>query len=289
MVRTDLAIESGAYRRRMYGADITEETICGMNVTRMKVWDGRLAEELGKPAGRYITVQDIRPGDDSSSREKTEALAAELRSLLPEEGMVLVTGLGNRSITSDALGPETMDHILPTRHIKGELAKSTGLESLRGAAVISPGVLGQTGIEISELLTGLIGELRPSAVIAVDALAARSLARLGNTVQLCDTGIAPGSGVGNNRVRLDRETLGVPVIAVGVPTVVDAVTLASNLMGGDDSDHRLQELPRESRSMIVTPKEIDLLIERCSRFIGMAINCALQPDTDYDVLSLLTS
>ena len=213
--------------------------------------------------------------DNAASLEETARLIGEeLAALLPEKGTVLVAGLGNEAITPDALGPRAAGMVLATRHIQGEYARSAGLDDLRPTAVLAPGVLGQTGVESGEIVKGLCGVVSPAAVVAVDALASRSLARLGCTVQLCDTGIAPGSGVGNSRKELTETLLGVPVVAVGVPTVVDAATLARDLTGGEESE--VAVAPRGAQ-MMVTPREIDLLIGRASRLVAMAINAALQP------------
>ena len=180
----------------------------------------------------YITLEVPAISDHiDSGDELLHQLRDELSALLPETGLVLVAGLGNRAITPDALGPQTAEQVLATRHIHGEIARITGLDGLRPVAVVSTGVLGCTGVETRELLTALAREFRPSAVIAVDALAARSLGRLGCTIQLSTGGISPGSGVNNARPQLSRETLGVPVIGIGVPTVVDAGTLAADLLG----------------------------------------------------------
>ena len=155
--------------------------------------------------------------------------------------------------------------------------------ALAGTVVLAPGVLGQTGVERGEIVGGLCGVVKPAAVIAIDALASRSVARLGCTVQLCDTGIAPGSGVGNNRKELNRQLLGVPVIGLGVPTVVDARTLAAELTGSESAAE--QVAPRGAQ-MMVTPREIDLIISRASRLVAMAVNAALQPE--YSPLELIT-
>ena len=206
-------------------------------------------------------------------------------------GLVLVAGLGNVEITPDALGPKAASKVLATRHIRGEVARSTGLDRLRAVAVVNTGVTGQTGIETGELLQGVIKNIRPSAMIAVDALASRRLERLGCTVQISDTGISPGASVGNRRVRIGSDTMGIPVIAVGVPTVVDAVTLAFDLLEIDDEKESV-ELSRsvspQGRSMVVTPKEVDLLIDRAARLISLSVNMALQTDIDTeDLLDLL--
>jgi spore protease len=163
--------------------------------------------------------------------------------------------------------------VLATRHIRGEFARAAGLDDLRPTAVLAPGVLGQTGTESVEIVRGVCREVQPSAVVVIDALAARSVERLGCTVQLCDSGIAPGSGVGNNRRPLNREVLGVPVIGMGVPTVVDAITLVREYLGSDADDASDGDEP----PMMVTPREIDLVISRAARLVAMAINGALQP------------
>ena len=218
--------------------------------------------------------------------ERYEAVTKELEKLLPKQGTVLVVGIGNMAITPDALGPKTARQVLATRHIVSELKRTTGVQSLRPTAVVAPGVLGQTGIELPEMLKALCERLRPSAVIAVDALASRRLSRLGCTVQMSDTGISPGAGVGNNRPAIDKRALGVPVISMGVPTVVEASTLVYDLVGESERAERAV-MPRGER-MIVTPREIDLLIDRAARLLALAINSALQPEFDpIELLSLV--
>ena len=291
--RTDLAVEADGYiQGEVEGADIEKYTSHGVSVTRINIITEGAAKVLGKPEGRYITLEGLKLSEQYRDlKEHIELIADELSSLLPDDGALLVAGLGNREITSDALGPKSADRILATRHINGELARSTGLDMLRSVSAVAAGVLGQTGIESSEMIKALVDRLHPGAVIAVDALAARSLSRLGNTVQLCDTGIAPGAGVGNGRMRLDKETVGVPVIAVGVPTVADAETLTLELLGrniDEEEEKRLDGVICGQR-MIVTPRDIDLMIERASRLIGMSINCALQRAVDFDTLVSLVS
>ena len=237
-----------------------------------------------KPCGEYVTLALPPLSDDEKKLLEAATLAAEeIGRFLPKEGTVLTVGLGNRAITPDALGPRAADMVLATRHIQGEFARSVGLSDLRPSAVVVPGVLGQTGTESGELVRGVCGVVRPAAVIAVDALAARSVARLGCTVQVSDTGIAPGAGVGNHRLPLCARTLGVPVIAVGVPTVVDAATVAADC--GADAETVERIAPAASR-LVVTPREIDLLIGRAARLVAAAINAALQPD--YAPLELIS-
>lgn len=275
--RTDLALEAAA-DAAVGGKEWIEN---GVSLFRLTA-DADTAARLGKPSGVYLTATLPPLTDDEREPERyARVVGAQLRSLLPTEGTVLVVGLGNDAITPDALGPLAASHILATRHIPEELARSVGLTKLRPCAVITPGVLGNTGVESGEMVAGVCRALQPSAVIAIDALAARSLSRLGCTVQLSDTGIAPGSGVGNNRRALCRETLGVPVIGLGVPTVVDAQTVAYDLTGASSDD-----LEPHGCAMMVTPREIDLLVERAARLLAMTVHAALHPA--YSPLELLS-
>ena len=272
--RTDLAVEAaaafGPEPPPGVGVEQLEEE--GVRVTRMQVRTPQAARRLGRPPGRYITVElPAFPQPVDPAGAACRLVARELAALLPREGTVLVAGLGNRQITPDALGPRTCRQILATRHLAGPLARQAGLEGLRPVAALAPGVLGQTGMEAWEVLTAVVERIRPAAVIAVDALAARELSRLGSTVQLCDTGISPGSGVLNARRELSPQTLGVPVAAVGIPTVVDGASLARALTGG--------ECPANAPAagMMVTPRQIDEIIQRGADCLAQAINQALQP------------
>ena len=205
--------------------------------------------------------------------------------MLPPEGMVLVVGLGNAQITPDALGPLTVRQILATRHIPAQLAEQTGLSGLRPVAAIAPGVLGQTGIETGEIILSIVRDLSPAAVVAVDALAAGSPERLGCTIQLSDSGISPGSGVLNARKELSRQSLGVPVLSLGIPTVVDGGTLVCGLLGCEDESR----VPEEARAMMVTPRDVDALIERGAKHLSLALNAALQPQLSLEEISYLVS
>ena len=284
-VRTDLAIEVADEAQHLTDEDVGKDTFREGDtcVTRLHIRTDRAARALGKPQGAYITVEVPPLTDNEETLGKAAGLVAnELTALLPAEGSVLVVGLGNRAITPDALGPESADMVLATRHIGGEFARSVGLDDLRPTAVLTPGVLGQTGTESGEIVRGVCTVVHPVAVVVVDALAARSVARLGCTVQLCDTGIAPGSGVGNNRQPLNAETLGVPVIGMGVPTVVDAATIAREF---SDRGEEAPDLTPRGAQMMVTPREVDVMIHRAARLVAMAINGALQPD--YNPLELI--
>lgn len=285
-IRTDLAIEKLTDTTAL-PTGIRQETQqrAGLRLVRIVVENEQGAQAMGRPQGTYVTAELPALSDnDEDLEQRAQAIGEALRELLPAQGTVLVAGLGNESITPDALGPRAAHMVLATRHIEGEFARSTGLDDLRPAAVMAPGVLGQTGVESSEVVRGVCDIVKPAAVIVIDALAARSVARLGCTVQLCDTGIAPGSGVGNNRQPLNRDTLGVPVIGVGVPTVVDARTVALELTGREEA---AAEMSPRGEQMMVTPREIDLIIHRAARLVAMAVNAALQPA--YSPLSLIAT
>ncbi|MDR2686999.1 MAG: GPR endopeptidase [Oscillospiraceae bacterium] len=271
--RSDLALEcrEPLAREGRQGLRCSEEEHEGYRVTRLEVLDGAGAEAIGKPPGRYITIELPPLGEYADIYGPgMECAAGELQRLLPPGGPVLVAGLGNGSMTPDALGPRCCALVLATRHIAGELAKSAGLGSLRPVMCLTPGVLGRTGMESAELVAAAVRATKPAAVLTVDALAARKLSRLGCTIQLSDSGIVPGSGVGNARRELSRGTLGVPVVSLGVPTVVDAATLVADLAEASAP-------PAESAGMMVTPREVDLLVERAAKLCAMAVNRALQP------------
>lgn len=281
--RTDLAIE----RREVSphtddGLKVDEYTKDNVKITSIEVLNKTGERAIKKPKGNYITIETDRSfdGGELIDKDLAKILADELSKIMPD-GSALVCGIGNRSITPDALGPDCISHILATRHIGEELAKSIGFDNLRSVTAISPGVLGQTGIETGEIIRAVIDKTKPDFVIAIDALASRKLSRLGKTIQIADTGIIPGGGVSNSRNELSKKTLGVPVISIGVPTVVDANTLVNDI-----AENEIEY--RGASAMIVTPKEIDLLIERSSRLISHSINCALQPDIDEDSLLMLT-
>lgn len=287
--RTDLAVEA----RELAGGDLAgvefiKRNEDGLEISRLRVKNHQASIKLKKEQGTYITI-DIPALTDNmlSTDSKIQVVAKEIRRLLPVNGLVLVCGLGNMDITPDALGPKTAGRVLATRHITGELARSTGLDKLRPVAVLSTGVTGQTGIETFEYIESIVKKVRPTAVVVVDALASRRLSRLGCTLQISDTGISPGAGVQNHRKKITAETVGVPVIAIGVPTVVDTVTLVADMLDVEDTkttEELKKMLSPQNRQMVVTPKEIDLLIDRASRLISLAVNCALHTEVDLSVL-----
>ena len=279
--RTDLAVE--AIENHKTAAALphvrqSDRTLEGFAVHEVRILSEDAAREIGKPQGRYLTLELdalIRREEDAFPRA-CKALSTLLRELLPHpnDGPVLIAGLGNRMITPDAIGPQTADHVIATRHL---VAQSPAIfADWRPVSALAPGVLGQTGVETGEVICGVLDRVRPAAVIAVDALAAGRLSRLLRTVQLADTGITPGAGVGNARAALNKETLGVPVIAVGVPTVVDGATLAheiSSQLGQPDCE-ALDDL---SQPVMITTRDIDREVADISRMIGYAVNMALHP------------
>lgn len=283
-LRTDLALEKRELlgREEPEGVESEESDQGGVKFTKIRVINEKGSEALGKPIGTYITAEIPElMKNPVTDEDMIEAVAAQLRSLLPNEGSILAVGLGNTRITPDAVGPKSVSMVLATRHIGKELSDEIGLGELRSVAGFVPGVLGRTGLEAAESVKGLVGAVSPSAIIVVDALAARKLSRLGTTIQISDIGIIPGSGVGNARKEITERSIGVPVISVGIPTVVDVGTLVADLTGSNS------EIPSESRDMIITPREIDIVIERASELIGMSINKALQPDISVDEMMML--
>ncbi|MBC8585980.1 GPR endopeptidase [Youxingia wuxianensis] len=286
-VRTDLAMEQTEFYKNNLpeGLSLSQEEKAGLKITRVEVVSEEGVKLTGKNKGKYITIDiplataGAEPADDV-----THLLAQEISALLPKEGMVLVVGLGNIHITPDALGPQTVHQILATRHIPDQVAKESGLENLRPVAALAPGVLGQTGIETGEIIHSIVTDIHPGAVVVIDALAARSLERMGRTIQLSDNGISPGSGVLNSRKELSRETLGVPVISVGIPTVVDGATLVQDLVEKENLP-----MKKQAQTVMVTPRDIDVIIERGAKNLSLAINKALQPQLSLEDITYLVS
>ena len=291
-LRTDLAVEAREIAGEdISGIDFNEYKENGLEISRLTVKTQRAGQLLHKEKGTYITI-DLPPLTDNftNTDKRLKTIGSEIRRLLPVNGLVLVCGLGNMEITPDALGPKTSTQVLATRHITGEIAKATGLDRLRPVAVLATGVTGQTGIETGEYLLSIVKKIKPTAIIAIDALASRRLERLGCTLQISNTGIAPGAGVGNHRTKINSDTMGIPVIAIGVPTVVDAATMASDLLNiknENDSNKLKEQLTPNGRKMVVTPKEIDLLIDRASKLISMSVNYSLHKGLELEDLAML--
>ena len=297
--RTDLALEakelwaeSAEKETKLEGVRARDSLREGYQVTTVDILDEQGASSLGKPVGSYVTVQldALARREEDAFGRAARAIAAELNGLLklPEEATCLVVGLGNRAITPDAIGPGVADHTMVTRHLVEQAPEHFG--SFRPVAALAAGVLGTTGVESGELVKAVAEKIRPGYIIAVDALASRSMDRVCTTVQLANTGIVPGSGVGNHRAALNRETLGVPVIAVGVPTVVDAGTLAADILAEAGQEGLDPEaLAGAGDGLMVTPRDIDQRVADLVKVIGYGINLALQPGLTIEDVDLSLS
>ena len=306
--RTDLALE----RRDIYqkinkiqqidGIESTEEEKNeNLRVTRVKITNENGEKSIGKPIGTYITIdiKKLKIAGEEEIQKTSETLSEELKKLIDEhtdkKGEILVVGLGNIYVTPDALGPKVINEIDVTRHIIKYLPQYIDKEA-RPVSAISPGVLGTTGIETVEILKGIVDNIKPKLLIVIDALASRSIERISSTIQISDTGIVPGAGVGNTRQEISQRTLNVPVIAIGIPTVVELATLVSDgidifidrLQDKAKSNDYLNKLQQEDKyeevkealnvgeyNMIVTPKEIDELIENMKNVVARGINFAV--------------
>lgn len=274
-IRTDLAMEAVEIyekheKKDFDGIEITTAEKDGVKVSMMHVKDEEGAKKIDKKQGRYLTIE-IPEGffNLPESEDKLSYITADclIEMLGDTKGKcTLVVGLGNRAITADSIGPDTVDNVLVTRHIKDLIENEIGC-----VCATAPGVMGITGIETGEIVSGIVKNVRPDLVICVDALAAKSVDRVGNTIQMCDCGISPGAGVGNSRKALDSTLLGVPVYVIGVPTVVDAYSLVCDLTGRES----FEEIGDKTKNFSVAPKDIDFVVEQMSEIISRAINIAL--------------
>lgn len=277
----------------MPGVHVSNWETEGVHITEVQIEDEEGAQLLGKPRGSYVTLEcpGVRARRVEARTTVANLLGEELSRLLPTrtgDDPVLIIGLGNRMATPDALGPKAVDKTLVTRHLFRELPDRID-KRMSPVCAIAPGVLGVTGVETVELVRSLVAAVSPRAVIAVDSLAARAVSRVGNTVQLTNTGIQPGSGVGNHRRALSSETLGVPVLAIGVPMVIYAATIVRDafelLSGEEETEGREQALDGltdqllkgSMGDMIVTPREVDELVDDAAAMVAGGINRALHP------------
>jgi len=304
-IRTDLALELRESLPYADGVEMTVEEAEDILVTHVTVTDETGAAAIGKPMGSYITLesQSMKENDPTIHEEIAKILAEKLGQLhhLSSDAVVLVIGLGNRYVTPDALGPQVCEKLLVTRHLEDAVPIDIP-GSLRPVCAIAPGVMGITGIETAEIVKGIADRVKPDLIIAIDALAARRTSRINATIQISDTGINPGAGMGNKRTPINESHMGVPVIAIGVPTVVDAATLVNdtmeNLLGamaeasaeGEPFFNMLANMQGEDRyamiteildpyteNMFVTPKEVDAVITRLAKIIADTLNIALHP------------
>jgi spore protease len=308
-IRTDLAMEAREMAQEQKQGEIPGVRVENIMpaedivVTRVEVVSRLGEENIGKPVGNYITLEapEIRNRNPEYEEQLKQQLAAEIRKLvqLNDDSVILVVGLGNWNVTPDAVGPKVVDKVLVTRHVF-EFVPDQVDDRMRRICAVAPGVLGITGIETGEIVKGIVEKVKPDLVIAIDALASRKTERIGSTIQIADTGINPGSGIGNKRMGLNRETLGVPTLAIGVPTVVYAQTIGRdalemlikefsgqadphskfyNMLQALDEQH-LNSLVAEVLTeglgdLVVTPKEVDLLIDDAAGIIADGINLAI--------------
>ena len=310
-VRTDLAVEA----KEMYtednnseidGVSVEELEDEGTKITKVSILNEDGAKKMGKPVGTYITldIPEFTAYDGGLMDDVSKALGRTLKRLInmKNDMLALVVGLGNWKVTPDALGPKVTEGIMVTRHLKDVMPDVID-DSVYKVAAIAPGVLGVTGVETGEIIKGLVEKIKPDVVVCIDALASRKIDRVNRTIQISDTGISPGAGVGNNRMRINEESLGVKVIAIGVPTVVDAATIANDTIDlvlddlinqseeGKDFYNMLKKVNKEEKSklirevlnpyvgnLVVTPKEVDLMIDSLSKIIANGINIGLQPN-----------
>mgnify|MGYP004501648183 FL=1 len=295
-IRTDLAVETS--EKRPDGKEISgllvekEKRGEDITITKVRIETQKAAKTMGKPRGTYISIEadQMMEEDSDYHREISEIFSEQLKNFLPKQYQkkkILVIGLGNREVTPDALGPKVIDQLFITRHLLEEFGKyMVELEECCSISGIVPGVMAQTGMETVEILQGVVTQTKPDIVIAVDALAARSIKRLNRTIQITDTGIIPGSGVGNYRNAITKEHLGIPVIAVGIPTVVDAATIVADFCTGlMENKQELEEMEETVRGMIppklnamyVTSKDIDEAVNRLSYTISEGLNMTFVP------------
>lgn len=319
-IRTDLAMEvhehlseqeqkSFQTQTRQYdGVEVEHDENEDIKTTRVKVTSPKGEEIIGKPIGNYITleIEGLRRNDQDIYEDAARAVAKELEAIIDSDKVqsVLVVGLGNWNVTPDALGPKVVSTVMVTRHLH-EYVPEQVEDGVIPVSAVAPGVLGTTGIETGEIIRGIVDKVKPDLIIAIDALASRKTERVSTTIQIADTGITPGSGVGNKRMELSQKTMGIPVIAMGVPTVVDAATMANDAIDlvidsmieqsqkGEQFYSILKEIDREEKyqliqhllnpyteNMMVTPKEIDTIIEKISGIISNAINIALHKEVN---------
>lgn len=324
-VRTDLALEAKEIYQEKHkkekdidGIEVINEIDNDIKVTTVKVKDENGARKIGKPKGNYVTI-DIPEftAYDGETMDRVSQVVSEILGRMINidvEKTALVVGLGNWKVTPDALGPKVTEGIMVTRHLKTVMPEIMD-DSVRPVCSIAPGVLGITGVETVEIIKGTVERVKPDVVICIDALAARRVERVNTTIQIGDAGISPGAGVGNNRKQINEDNLGVKVIAIGVPTVVDAVTIANdtidmvvdslmnNASSGNDFYKMLGSLDKNEKSslirevlsskslgeMIVTPKDIDLIINSLAKIISNGINMAVQPNMDMEDINKFMS
>ncbi len=282
--RTDLALESPALISNTLpqGVELTRDNSGSILIEHVKITTNTGAKAIGKPIGNYITITTPELAENRLLEDEDYGhIAKQISALIPKEGGVLVVGLGNIHITPDAIGPLAVDKVIASRYMTIE--SPIAIEGFRAVAVMATGVLGQTGMETVEIIKSLVDSIKPVVVIAIDALAASSLTRLGCTIQIADSGISPGSGVQNRRKELSKATLGVPVIAIGIPTVIEGEVMASEITTGGERN------PITEEPLMMTTRDVDLMVTRGAKIISDSINIALQPQLTLDEIRYLNA
>lgn len=305
-IRTDLAIETHELftetAEQIEGVSVYDKSVKDIKITQVTIDTDEAAEKMGKPVGNYITLTlpDLRYIDKKLYSRIVKHMSDEIKQLVCDDidKPILVVGLGNRAITSDSLGPEVVDRLVITRHMFTHAPEILS-EDFASVCALAPGVLGITGIETEEIISAVCEKINPCAVIVVDALAARSIDRITSTIQICDTGICPGAGVGNNRREISEKTLGIPVIAIGVPTVVDAITITEDTLDlifcdlGEklpiEDIVRSGKVSKDILNFTTTPKEIDILIKKCAEVVANGINFALHDNITFEDVDLFVN
>lgn len=305
-IRTDLAIETHELftetAEQIEGVSVYDKSVKDIKITQVTIDTDEAAKKMGKPVGNYITLTlpDLRYIDKKLYSRIVKQISDEIKQLVCDDidKPILVVGLGNRAITSDSLGPEVVDRLVITRHMFTHAPEILS-EDFASVCALAPGVLGITGIETEEIISAVCEKINPCAVIVVDALAARSIDRITSTIQICDTGICPGAGVGNNRREISKKTLGIPVIAIGVPTVVDAITITEDTLDlifcdlGEklpiEDIVRSGKVSKDILNFTTTPKEIDILIKKCAEVVANSINFALHDNITFEDIDLFVN
>lgn len=289
-IRTDLAVEAREYvgegAEQIHGVSVQEYYVpeTEIHITKVVIETKNGAKIIGKPMGTYITLDapDMMDPDDNYHAEVSHEIAKHIKAMLPmkkKEQSFLVVGLGNRDVTADSLGPRSVDNLMITRHIVEKFgAAAYARDKVNKVSAIIPGVMARTGMETAEIVKGVVEQTSPDAILAIDALAARSTKRLNRTIQISNAGIHPGSGVGNHRNALDETTLGIPVIAIGIPTVVDAGTIVKDALDKNGTGKIIKEaFPiAELNNFYVTGKDIDEIVKRLSFTVSEALNEAFE-------------
>ena len=297
-IRTDLAVESWKLageqvedKTEIEGVIVREYTEKGAGITVVDILDENGEHAIGKPVGKYVTLEFDPNHIPDEFPSKVESAANIIKELLEKQQAgdttsVMVIGLGNWHITPDAVGPRTVENIMVTRHLVEKIPEYFG--SYRPVSALAPGVLGITGMESLDIIRGVCSNVNPDIIIVVDALVSRSVSRLCSTIQFSDTGIIPGSGVGNSRAAINSETLHIPVIAAGIPTVVDAATLAYDIVEQSGGTPEPEALDKIRGNLHVAPKDVDKKIQDISKLLGYAVNMALHDFSVEEITSFLS-